>query len=127
MQPARVKSTPLFAAATRRQQKRIAGLVDEVEVPAGTRLIAQGGYAGEFFVIADGYATVTKDGAAVASLGPGEFFGELGLIYGPTRNATVVAATRMRLLVAGAREFNTLLDSTPTVADRVRETVEGRR
>jgi CRP-like cAMP-binding protein len=127
MQPADVKSTPLFSTATKRQQERIAGLADEVEVPAGTRLTVQGGYAREFFVIADGRATVTKDGASVALLGPGQFFGELGLLEGPGRNATVVATTPMRLFVVGAREFGALLHTAPSVAKQISEAVGDRR
>jgi CRP-like cAMP-binding protein len=127
MQLADVKSTPLFAPATRRQQHQIAGLADDIEVPAGTRLTVQGRYAREFFVIADGYAEVRRDGELLATLGPGEFFGELGLLEGYARTATVVAATPMRLLVLAGREFRRLLDVVPAVAAEVEATAGARR
>lgn len=127
MQPAHVKSTPLFSSATRSQRKRIAGLVDETEVPAGTRLTVQGSYAREFFVIVDGYAEVTKDEELVATLGPGEFFGELGLLEGPARHATVLAATPMRLLAVARRDFRSLLREVPSVATHIDDVVGSRR
>ena len=70
-------------------------------------------------MILDGEASASRGGVPVATLGPGDFFGELGLLDGPRRTATVTATTPMRLLVVGAREFRSMLGAFPTVRDRV--------
>jgi CRP-like cAMP-binding protein len=131
MDPRLIPSVPLFAGVGKRRQRReLAALVDEVTVPTGTKLTREGGYATEFFVILEGEADVTALHAAAArisagsaklgTLGPGDFFGEVGLMAGPERSATVVATSPMRLLAASSRDFSTLMRSFPMVADRVR-------
>jgi signal-transduction protein with cAMP-binding, CBS, and nucleotidyltransferase domain len=117
---AAVHAVPLFSEATRRERRRIAGLADEVEVEAGTMLIRRGDYAREFFVIESGHALVIRDGHLVTTLGPGEFFGEIGLIEGPARNATVIAATSMRLLAVARADFSTLMHAVPSIRAKVR-------
>jgi CRP-like cAMP-binding protein len=130
-----VHTIPLFAGVKRRRRLELAALADEITVPAGTKLTREGAYANEFFVIVDGQAEVvarrtppvqTSAGSTrlatlkLATLGPGDFFAEVGLIDGPARSATVVALTPMRLLVASTREFRTLMHSFPGVAERIR-------
>ena len=116
-----VQSIPLFATVPRRRHWHLARLADEVDVPAGSELTRQGGYAQEFFVVVSGTADVYRDGERVGALEPGGFFGEVGLL-GPRweRSATVVATSPMRLLVMARREFRELLFAAPTVAARVR-------
>jgi CRP-like cAMP-binding protein len=115
--PTTVKSIPLFASVPRQLRRTVASWVDEVAVPAGTELTRQGGRAGEFFVVVSGTADVTRDGAHVAALEAGDFFGEVGLLgAGWERTATVVATSPMRLLVLARREFRSLLAALPAVA-----------
>jgi cAMP-dependent protein kinase regulator/CRP/FNR family cyclic AMP-dependent transcriptional regulator/cGMP-dependent protein kinase 2 len=109
----------LFEALPRRAHGQVARLADELEVPAGTPLTKQGEYAREFFVILDGTAEVVRDGERVATLGPGEFFGELGLLSSISRVAAVTALTPMSLLVIAPREFRTLMHAVPAAAERV--------
>ena len=115
-----VASIPLFADVPRRRRWHLARLADEVGVSAGTELTRQGGYAQEFFVVVSGTADVHRDGERVGGLGPGDFFGEVGLL-GPRweRTATVVATSPMRLLVIARRQFRELLFAAPTVATRI--------
>jgi CRP-like cAMP-binding protein len=119
--PETVKSIALFASVPRRRRRVVASWVDEIAVPAGTELTRQGDYAQEFFVVVSGTADVTRDGARVAALEAGDFFGEVGLL-GPRweRAATVVATSPMRLLVLARREFRELLFAAPTIAARIR-------
>jgi CRP/FNR family cyclic AMP-dependent transcriptional regulator len=116
-----VASIPLFADVPRRRHWHLARLADEVAVPARHELTRQGGYAREFFVVMSGTADVHRDGERVGRLGPGDFFGEVGLL-GPRweRSATVVATSPMRLLVMARRQFRELLFAAPTVAARIR-------
>lgn len=127
MSPAKARSVSLFASASRRQRTWIARLADEIEVPAGTVLTTPGELARQFFVIESGTAEVTRDGVRVAVLGPGDFFGERGLLEGPRRTARVVATTPMRLLVLAPREFRTLMHGVPAVAGRIERALAGRR
>ena len=90
-------------------------------MPAGSELTRQGGYAQEFFVVVSGTADVTRDGARVAALEAGDFFGEVGLLgAGRQRTATVVATSSMRLLVLARHQFRELLFAAPTVAAPIR-------
>jgi CRP/FNR family cyclic AMP-dependent transcriptional regulator len=121
MQLSTVESIPLFASVPRRRHWHLARLADDVEVPAGAELTREGGYAREFFVVVSGTADVHRDGERVGRLGPGDFFGEVGLL-GPRweRSATVIATSPMRLLVMARRQFRELLFAAPTVATRIR-------
>jgi CRP/FNR family transcriptional regulator, cyclic AMP receptor protein len=121
MQLSTVESIPLFASVPRRRHWHLARLADEVEVPDGAELTREGGYAREFFVVVSGTADVHRGGERVGQLGPGDFFGEVGLL-GPRweRSATVVATSPMRLLVMARRQFRELLFAAPTVAARIR-------
>ncbi len=117
MHPDTVTSIPLFASLSRRRRNDLARLADEVDVPAGYRLTSQGGYAREFFVVVSGSAEVTRDGAPVGTVAPGDFFGEVGMLSPRwERTATVVATTPMRLLVFARREFREFLDTLPAIA-----------
>ncbi len=88
-------------------------------MPAGTQVTKQGEYAGAFFVILDGTAEVVKDGERVATLGPGDFFGEIGMFSSISRVAAVIALSPMRLLVVAPQEFRTQRHSVSPVAERV--------
>jgi CRP/FNR family transcriptional regulator, cyclic AMP receptor protein len=101
---------PLFAHLGGRSLERVASLVDEVDVAAGTELTREGALAGEFFIISDGSVEIRRAGAIVRSLGPGDFLGEIALIDGGRRSATATTTSPCHLLVLARREFNTLID-----------------
>ena len=117
MHPNAISSIPLFSSVARRKRDVLARLVDDVDVPAGRSLTTQGGYAREFFVVVSGTADVLRDDALVGTVGPGDFFGEVGLLgRGWTRTATVLATSPMRLLVLAPNEFRELLATFPAIA-----------
>lgn len=105
-----LEKLPLFAGLSQRELGRIARLVTEVDVPAGRRVAAIGEAGRELFIIAEGRALVTTKRGRAVHLGSGDFFGEMSLIDGDPRSATVEATTPMRVLVLGYREFWQLLD-----------------
>jgi CRP-like cAMP-binding protein len=125
-----LRRVPLFAALGSRDLQEVARLVDEVDVPAGHVLTTQGRSGGEFFVIVSGRAHVERDGVRVSTLGDGDFLGEIALVDGGPRSATVTAETPLQLLVLAHREFHSLLDQYPSIqrsvltalAERVRRT-----
>ena len=110
---------PLFSACSRKDLQRIAKASDEVEVSAGRVLVDQGKTGHEFFLILDGKATVRASNRKLATLGPGDYFGELALLSREPRDASVTADTDMRLLILGQREFTGLLDSIPGLASKI--------
>jgi CRP-like cAMP-binding protein len=122
----RLKSIPLFADLSERDREHVARLADDVSVPAGKTLAAQGDFAYEFFVIEDGSAEVTKDGERLAELGPGEFFGEIGLVESERRTATVVAKTPMDLIVIFGPNFRRMERELPEIAAQIRTAIRER-
>lgn len=109
----------LFSACTAGQLRTIRRQVEEITVSAGRVLVEEGTVGREFFFIIDGSATVRKGGRKVATLGPGNYFGELSLLDRQPRSATVTADTDLTLLVLDQRRFNGLLDDMPTLAHKL--------
>jgi CRP/FNR family cyclic AMP-dependent transcriptional regulator len=116
----------LFSACTKRDLQMIGRASDEVAVPGGKALTEEGKPGHEFYLILDGQASVRRKGKKVATLGAGEYFGELSLLDRGPRTATVVADSDLRLLVLGQREFNGLLDEVPGLAHKVLRTMATR-
>jgi CRP/FNR family cyclic AMP-dependent transcriptional regulator len=110
-----LRDVPLFSDLSSRDLNELGALVDEVEVPAGKVLCQEGDRGEEFFVIVDGSVRVERGGREVATLGPGQFLGEISLIDEGPRAATATATTGGRLLVIGHREFHSLLDRYPSI------------
>ncbi len=121
-----LRNVPLFKGLSQRQLEQVARLVDEYEAPAGKRLATAGETGHELFVIVEGQALVTLPKGKTRRMGPGEFFGEISLVDGGPRSASVEAATPMRLLVVGHREFWQLLDEAPSLNAKIMRTLAGR-
>lgn len=109
----------IFKDLSKRDLKSIERLMTAVSVVAGKELIAEGAPGREFVVIVSGTAVVRKNGRKVAELGPGDFLGEIAVLTGATRNASVTAKTDMTLEVLNRREFMALLDESPKVMKKV--------
>ena len=114
-----LRKVPLFARMDRGELERLGQLADEIEVGMDELLTEQGRVAHEFFVVLDGHLSVIDAGRTVAQLHPGDFFGEIALLDGRPRTASVRADGIARLLVVGHREFHALMDEFPTVRDAV--------
>jgi len=109
----------LFSACSAGQLRTIRRQVEEVKVPAGKVLVEEGTLGREFFFIVEGTASVRNGNRKVATLGPGNYFGELSLLDRKPRSATVTSETDMVLLVLDQRRFNGLLDEMPTLAHKL--------
>ena len=114
---------PLFAGLSGKELERIGRLVEEIEVPAGRQLASTGEAGRELFIIIDGRAVVTTARGRVIRLRPGDFFGEMSLIDGEPRSADVTAATPMRLLAIGYREFWQMLDESLPIVRKIMRTL----
>ncbi|OLC16108.1 MAG: hypothetical protein AUH29_06245 [Candidatus Rokubacteria bacterium 13_1_40CM_69_27] len=104
-----LQRVPLLSGCTQRQLRSIARIAEVREVPAGTVLTRTGEPGEEFFVIIDGKARVEVSARKRVRLRPGDFFGEMSMLDGGPRSATVVAETALRLLVIKRRDFSLLL------------------
>jgi CRP-like cAMP-binding protein len=98
MDPENLKAVPVFSELTDEELRRIATFANEDSVSEGAILIREGDYSNEMIAIESGTADVMRDGETVASVGPGEVVGELGVLEKGMRNASVVATSSMRLI-----------------------------
>ena len=120
-----LSAVPLFSGLSAADIGQIAHLADEVDVPAGKVLAAEGAAAHEFYVIVSGAVDITKGGQAIRTLGPGDFFGEMSLLGRIPRTATATTGAPSRVLVVGHREFTSMLIDHPKIQEHILRTVAG--
>jgi CRP-like cAMP-binding protein len=120
MDPARLMDLPLFAKLDDEERADVAACAREVTVEPGGGVTVEGAHAYELFVIESGEADVIKDGEVIRSLGPGDAFGEIGLLATGTRTATIIATTPMKLVAIFSREFKSLEARMPTLGEHLR-------
>jgi CRP/FNR family cyclic AMP-dependent transcriptional regulator len=118
--PVRIDSVPSPAALPGSTKRALAEEFDEVDVPAGERIVSQGDFAYELFAILEGAARVEQDGEVVATLGTGDLCGEIGLLLTGRRTAAVVAETPMRMLALFDQTFRRLNSEHPEFAELIR-------
>ena len=127
--PAELAAVPLFASLSEADLTEIAGWFEEEHVSEGVKVAGEGAPGYSFFVIVEGTAVVTVDGTELRTLGPGDFFGEVALLDGGRRTASVITTAPARLLVLFGTEFRKLQQSRPDIAVQleaaVTERVEG--
>ena len=118
---------PLFSDLAAEDLDALATYADEVTVSEGKHLVDEGGYAYDLFAIVEGTAQVVVGGEVVAELGPGDFFGEAGVLEKQQRNATVVAKTRMRLVTLTGWDLRRMRRQLGPVIERLEAAIEQRR
>ena len=117
---------PLFSDCSKRELQLISRAAKEVHRKAGTVLAKEGDAGVGLFLILDGTAEVTIGGRRRTTLGPGDFFGEVALLDGGPRTATVTATSDMSLLVLSEWVFRGLLHQHPSIAMKTLSTLAGR-
>ena len=127
MDEAKLRDIPLFAKLSRKQRKMLALRADEVEVSPGRLVCRKGESANELYVIEQGTAKVVRDDQYLDELGPGDFFGEMGLVEDAPRNANVIATTPMTLMILSGPALRQLEREQPQLAARINRTIEQRR
>jgi CRP-like cAMP-binding protein len=127
VKPEKLDGVPLFESLPPDVREKFAVWVSEFEVPQGQHLADEGEYAYDLFIIEDGTAEVIQDGKTVAELGPGEFFGEMGVLERAPRNATVVAQTPMTLLTLSSWDVKRLESKSPEAMKQLQDVIEKRR
>jgi len=121
-----IQAVPLFADCSRRELRAIAAAVDEVVVPAGYTLTKEGSTGKELIVIVEGAAEVRRRGRKINELGSGDFLGEIALVSGVPRTATVRTTTPTHALVLTAQAFRSLMRSTPSMQPKILEALARR-
>ena len=116
----------LFSGLSAKDLATIASVAEERDVPAGAVLTEQGQPGDEFFMIADGEVEVRLDDREIRRLGPGDYLGEIALIFGGKRTATAIAAGPTKLYVLGEPAFTSLLRRQPRIEDKILTTVTER-
>jgi CRP-like cAMP-binding protein len=116
---AHLTGVPLLADLSKRDLEHVARWADEVDMAPGRHLLDEGALPHEFFLILEGEVEVTHDEQTLATLGPGDFFGEIAILEDMRRTATVVTTTPCRLAVMTPQGFSSMRSSMPVVADRI--------
>jgi len=114
-----LKMVPLFQTLSQKQLKSVAQKTYQETIPAGSPIAKQGTPGNEFFIIVDGVARVEQDGKLVRTLSQGGYFGEIALLDGRLRTASVLADTEVQLLCVNKSSFRQLLDDVPGLKDKV--------
>jgi cAMP-dependent protein kinase regulator len=123
----RLKSIALFEEVGDEELAEIAPFATEVSVEEGRELVREGDFSYEFMAVEEGQVEVTRAGEHVADLGPGDFFGEMGLLEKTLRNATVTAKTPVRLVTLTGWDLRRVERAAPEAMRRIREVLEARR
>jgi CRP/FNR family transcriptional regulator, cyclic AMP receptor protein len=121
-----LRRIPLFSGFDRKRIERLGMLAEEVDVPAGKVLMRQGEIGSDMMVIVRGSVAVERDGSRLNTLGPGDFFGEIALVDGGPRTATVTVEEPSTLLVLAHRDFHAMMDEFPEIAGQVMNALANR-
>jgi CRP/FNR family transcriptional regulator, cyclic AMP receptor protein len=121
-----LKRVPLFERCSKKELAQIAALADELDLPAARDLTREGTGGWEFIVLVQGEADVVRKGRKVNELGPGDFVGEISLVTGRPRTATVRTRGPARILVLAATGFRTLMHDVPAIQDKVLAAITAR-
>ncbi len=124
--PDQLAAIPLLASLSNAQRRAVASLADSQSAPAGTTLVGEGSRGHSFFVLVEGTASVTVGGEQVATLGPGDFFGEIALHEDNRRTASVTTTSPASVIVMHGSDFEVLERDFPEVAERLRQATRDR-
>ncbi len=126
MDARKLERVPLFAGLSHRDREQVARWADQIDLPEGRHLLDEGRLPHEFFVILDGEVEVVHEGTRLATLGPGDFFGEIALIERGRRTASVVTSAPTALAVMSPSSFQAMRREMPSVAARIDDAIRER-
>ena len=126
MEPSQLKRFSLFKDVDENKLNKIAPFTMLVEFPEDKVIIQEGGYSNDFYAIDEGTVRVERAGEGIAELGPGDVFGEQGILEKQERSASVVATSSVRALKIEHWELSRMRKSMPEVVNQLRKTIEER-
>ena len=118
-----LRPVPLFAGLSPRDLERLAGIARELELPEARTVVREGDRGRELYVLVEGQAKAVKRGRRVATMHPGDVFGEIALVTGVPRTTTVTTETAVRLLVLTRADFQRLLREHPAIGRKMLESL----
>ena len=121
-----LRRVPLFEDLDEAELRSIAGLMNEANVPAGAAVAVEGGPGDGFFLIERGEAEVTVEGERRSTMSAGDYFGEIALLLGSSRTATVTASTDLRCWALTPWDFRALVETVPSIAWKVMQSLAAR-
>lgn len=116
----------MFSSLNKKELGLVARASDVVHVPGGADVVREGEIGHEFYLISSGSAAVKRNGRKIATLGPGNYFGEMALLDKGPRTATITTEEPAELIVLGQREFMSILDQVPAVSHKLLVNMAGR-
>jgi CRP-like cAMP-binding protein len=116
----------IFASLSEDERRELAAGCTVQTAEAGSHLIGEGARGYSFFVLLEGTATVTSQGATLAELAPGDYFGEIAILADVRRTASVTATSHVKLLVLSAGDFRRLREQHPDIAAEIDATMRRR-
>jgi CRP/FNR family cyclic AMP-dependent transcriptional regulator len=114
-----IRSIPLFAECTEHELARVSSIADEIDLGAGRQLAKESSPGQEFVVIVEGTAEVRQGDDVINTMGPGQFFGEIAIVTGQPRTASVIASSPVHALVIESHAFQRLLAEAPDIRTKV--------
>jgi CRP/FNR family transcriptional regulator, cyclic AMP receptor protein len=127
LDPATLKKIPLFVEVPDDVLAKVAPWATTEEWPDGKEIVKEGGFSNHFYAIVDGTVKVERDGQHLADLGPGDVFGEQGLLEKQERSATVTATSEVRLIKIEHWELSRMRQAMPEVVEQLVQKVEERK
>lgn len=127
LEPEKLKSISLFENFSEEELRQISPFAEQVEVDEGEVLAREGDYSYTFMGIEEGGVKVERDGETVAELGPGDFFGEIGLLEKSLRTATVTATQPTRLITLTGWDMARVEKAMPEAIERLHRVIEERK
>ena len=122
----RLQELPLFEGLEETDATTVAKAAQEVSVQEGAELVREGDYSYDLSIIDEGQAEVIHEGQVVAQLGPGDVFGEAGVLSKGLRNASVKASTPMRLITLTGWDLRRLRGRIPALEERLNDLATAR-
>lgn len=121
-----LSDVPLFKACSQPELAKVADIATQLDEPEGKVLIREGEPGHDFFVLVEGTAEVRRGNRRVATLGPGDFAGEIALLTNAPRTATVKTTSPVSVLRVTTKGFTALLDASPTIQRKIRKALADR-
>jgi CRP/FNR family transcriptional regulator, cyclic AMP receptor protein len=121
-----LSAVPLFSSLSDSDLRELASWFDVHTASQGVRLAGEGAAGYSFFILTRGRAVVTSGGANLATLGPGDFFGEIAILGNGRRSATVTTTSPATFLVMFGTEFRRLQQAQPEIAAHIEEAMRQR-
>ncbi len=122
----RLRRVPIFSQCAKRELQFLSSRMDEISIAAGRTLITEGKSTDSFYLLVNGEVEVTVKGRLRSRLGPGDFFGEIGMLDRGPATATVVTKTPVDALVLSHAQFRDAIRGNEAIALKVMATMAER-